>query len=1581
MKKFLAIFLAILMVSTSCVTFIAALDDVGGSGDWITVNGDTDTDHWYGPVIAKSNFDYRVTSDETNLYLEFKTDDALPATGNVFRFWFRDESDSAVYTDFITIGAIASGIYTVSAATANTSKTINSGTAWSAANKAAIKLSNTLASGVTTFKVTVPITSFNGLASQNHIDYWVSDFVKSTAPASTLHSGNATNQPHVLWDTAEDNTIFVLDSAPVLDGKLLESIWQDDVTTVDGVTNGQWQTSSSTANAAFSYNYKAYATNGYLYVGVKYNKAPTFVSDSQTTASQIRIWMTKDIMKNSKGSFGNLVDIRYNGTNAVIVPRADDLDRSAMLLKDTQTASSWTVEFAVPLTQLGFESFEVGDYIGLTLTCSDPFMTDVEGVMTNKYGALHSYYGFSYTDRTTANLFYFDCNSDTYNLGAKKINAADDDTNVSNGKTYSGTVPARTNWTDNTAKDKLTNGVPGTLNSLGGSSGFIGYQVVKNTSYNYEASTWVEKTTTFSADERDANGNYYQIIDLGVNTEKIYKYSAKFGQIAAYGILFPTRVAFYASADGETYYRLGLAAQGTVTNNGAATPKEWADYTYTSNEGITARYIKIEMTPNIPSTVPTVPVGTVVPEGATAAVTKTSVTAISEFTVTAKGGLLPDYDTSVINLKADNVDLVTTTTALTSNTGYLQYTAALNDDVASSVASYDNKWFGFFYNGNANPTNTTDGTGFVNVDFGAVKSVGTVKVNVWQPNASGIGIPTIRAFASINNKDWLEIGTLTNPTGAIGWATLNLTNPINAQYIKLVVTSNAAFAMINEVEIYQYAVQKTFSIDFANQYNVGYQGTGWVYNGGETLAGVGDAVYVFTPSYGATLGEAASAGIAWWDVWVIDYNAQTSKYFIKSFAASSGDNKASIAIPEKGFIIAANGHGRDLIDASLRAESAIGASVYVYGMNIEALGVENTMDFVDINTISVFAPITDRTAVLPYIAGVFNESDESQVAVLNNKSLSVLSDGNRALTATAFSNAQVVLFQNKVCTTADTYPTIELVLALGDETDVTGVNLCFYHEYLSMIGLPKDNTVTISYATDISTFTEIDDFTFEGVAETGKSGVIDAIFEFDETVTAKFIKVAFDFDDSPFETKVIWEFMGLTEFAAIVELEEIPEGALPIQNFAGFVAGEGTIITRIGDLDTLGEVSGACSGTVKDYNYHYMVVVNAEGVVTAINQTLGRPAGVKTDVVIPEGGYVLLYHAATGLLTQTMLDSFKAIKVGDEITLYNVDFERLVAGKAVVTLDSAAFTVEAGTSYPTGVTIISDSTKVVASKALTVLSDGDKLSTLTTFDNAGVVLFQNKICTTANTYPTVDLVLALADTTDIDTVALSFYQQVAVMVYLPKDLKVTVSYATDPTSFTSLGEFTFTNNNQANGVYDAVLSLGETVNAKYIKVSFAFGDSGVTTDGKIIAEWMALTEFGVSLTEVSDPFELVEDAGVIIADGFLTGNALTDDMTIEQIKALFVGEVTVSGVGTGATITSGDQTIIIVVKGDVNGDGDVGSIDYLYVKRAFLETMTLTETQLQAACLGGTALPTSADYLKIKRHFLGTFDIYAVTQG
>lgn len=101
---------------------------------------------------------------------------------------------------------------------------------------------------------------------------------------------------------------------------------------------------------------------------------------------------------------------------------------------------------------------------------------------------------------------------------------------------------------------------------------------------------------------------------------------------------------------------------------------------------------------------------------------------------------------------------------------------------------------------------------------------------------------------------------------------------------------------------------------------------------------------------------------------------------------------------------------------------------------------------------------------------------------------------------------------------------------------------------------------------------------------------------------------------------------------------------------------------------------------------------------------------------------------------------------------------------------------------------------------------------------------------------------------------------------------------------------------------------------------------------------------------------------------------------LESLGSLYVThdgkKVTEGYVKTGNVLTDGKNiSLIIVVKGDVNGSGEVDMMDYILTKRAYFGTFKTTATQTYAITVTGGNEPSTMDYILIKRHYFGTFDL------
>ena len=129
-----------------------------------------------------------------------------------------------------------------------------------------------------------------------------------------------------------------------------------------------------------------------------------------------------------------------------------------------------------------------------------------------------------------------------------------------------------------------------------------------------------------------------------------------------------------------------------------------------------------------------------------------------------------------------------------------------------------------------------------------------------------------------------------------------------------------------------------------------------------------------------------------------------------------------------------------------------------------------------------------------------------------------------------------------------------------------------------------------------------------------------------------------------------------------------------------------------------------------------------------------------------------------------------------------------------------------------------------------------------------------------------------------------------------------------------------------------------------------------------------------------------EELPWFINNGYI--DVLPENQKISSIKSDFINNAifkSSSGdllndndlLTTGSIIRHNETDYVVIIKGDINSDGKVDSKDYLMVKRAYLGTFTLMQTQLMAACISGGAQPQAKDYLMVKRHYLGSYDLHA----
>lgn len=422
------------------------------------------------------------------------------------------------------------------------------------------------------------------------------------------------------------------------------------------------------------------------------------------------------------------------------------------------------------------------------------------------------------------------------------------------------------------------------------------------------------------------------------------------------------------------------------------------------------------------------------------------------------------------------------------------------------------------------------------------------------------------------------------------------------------------------------------------------------------------------------------------------------------------------------------------------------------------------------------------------------------------------------------------------------------------------------------------------------------------------------------------------------------------------EKEDLPEGAIKLTH-AGYAHKNNVgVIGYVPEETTIGGFTANYFGAAKDMNYFYVAILDKNYKVIAIYDKIGRPDGIKTNVALAAGSYILGVHAGTAESWKNNVGNpfHKAVRVGSEITLYNVSLEGVRAqyDKAEnAMLEQAGFTVY--------------TEPVIQPDPLEVLpADAKKIDYVGYKHEAGLtVLLPAKEATT------IGALVRLGDPAGIGSEApdMNYW---AVMI-IDAEGKVIGIY-------NKLG--------RPDGVKTdvAVPAGGAAIGVFGNKNAFAnvnIGDSvrvyNITEECFNVTGHKAVTKAGYTVTPApAKELTPKADAKLEVIDGKV--RLYVDNITLEAFKAMFDNEFTVLDsegkevteglVKTGMKIDFGEGFVITVL-GDVDQNGIVNSTDYLYARRAYLGTLTLSDAQKDAADLGNDAM---GNLILLKRHILGT---------
>ena len=267
--------------------------------------------------------------------------------------------------------------------------------------------------------------------------------------------------------------------------------------------------------------------------------------------------------------------------------------------------------------------------------------------------------------------------------------------------------------------------------------------------------------------------------------------------------------------------------------------------------------------------------------------------------------------------------------------------------------------------------------------------------------------------------------------------------------------------------------------------------------------------------------------------------------------------------------------------------------------------------------------------------------------------------------------------------------------------------------------------------------------------------------------------------------------------------------------------------------------------------------------------------------------------------------------------------------------------------------------------------------------------------------PTYEIIVDLEEVkTGITKLCIQFNDNYGASVVKPSSCEYYVS--DDGTDYTRIGEAVRKDTYQSK-YWDYYCIPAEPVSGRYFKAiitrdygMFVFasefeimtGDGGeepTDPDGNQSSE-----DEEEDIPEDPTIINVYKKSGCVINGDLLFG--VKDNTSYEDFFDIFNGTdgITVKdkdeNIKTSGLIVTGDivektvednitDTKTVVVTGDVNSDGRVTAVDYMFIKRAFLGSLNLSGIYLKAGAVSYGDELAVQDCLKVKRHYIGSYDL------
>ncbi len=258
------------------------------------------------------------------------------------------------------------------------------------------------------------------------------------------------------------------------------------------------------------------------------------------------------------------------------------------------------------------------------------------------------------------------------------------------------------------------------------------------------------------------------------------------------------------------------------------------------------------------------------------------------------------------------------------------------------------------------------------------------------------------------------------------------------------------------------------------------------------------------------------------------------------------------------------------------------------------------------------------------------------------------------------------------------------------------------------------------------------------------------------------------------------------------------------------------------------------------------------------------------------------------------------------------------------------------------------------------------------------------------THGTPEVTFKLSETGYLSKMTLVFRDDIAAAGFYGDVLLGSLQVSQNGTSFRTVTDYDAKVTLASGSNNKLTVSFKSIVQASYVKFTIAAPSDGATRFAVGEVEIWGDTTLPEGAEIPEEPFELVENSTYKLDEAHV--QTPTELTSISALKAQFACEVKVYSaagteladdaiMGTGCIVkkynTAGDLTneVIVIMPGDISGDGSVDTSDYVAAKSLMTGTVSFGAPNEKAADATKDGVLGTSDYILIKGHCIGTHKI------